>query len=152
MRWKVTSSSRFLASSSSCAHLPLRMDCCMPAPLPSSLESMGSGNTGWAEAVLCSHPLPFLYAGRSHQHSCPGWSRQRWSPRGCCMSICTLDKMCRGRSIWMLECSQQQEAELSKRKGTGFAKSRRYLYGHTWFALCYTSLALVFHPECHAVL
>lgn len=30
----------------------------MPAPLPSPLESMESGNAGWDEAVLRSHPLP----------------------------------------------------------------------------------------------
>lgn len=30
----------------------------MPAPLFSALESIENGNKGWAETVVCSHPLP----------------------------------------------------------------------------------------------
>ena len=43
----------------------------MPAHLPSALESMGSGNMGWAEAVACSHPLP-LTSGEVASTHAPG--------------------------------------------------------------------------------
>lgn len=43
----------------------------MPAPLPSALESMGSGNTGRAEAVVCSHPLPLTWEEVTSIHA-PG--------------------------------------------------------------------------------
>lgn len=44
---------------------------CMPAPLPSALESMESGNTGRAEAVVCSHPLPLTWEEVTSIHA-PG--------------------------------------------------------------------------------
>lgn len=37
----------------------------MPAPLPSPLESMGSGNKGWAEAV---GPLPLTWGEVASAH------------------------------------------------------------------------------------
>lgn len=99
----------------------------MPVPLPSALESMESGNTGWAEAVVCSHPLPSTWGEVASTHA-PG-SPDKAEADAVVVSAPALWPRCAEGQVWMSDRSQQHEAELSKRKGTGFAKSRRYQHG-----------------------
>lgn len=95
-----------------------------PSPFCSWKQGKWQYGPGWSCSVL---PSPSLNMGRSHQRSRSRRSKAEadavvlWAPAPW--------PSCAEGRVRMSDRSQQHESELSKRKGTGFATSRRYLHG-----------------------